>query len=502
MPGEGGDDVSGSSSTPRRPLLRRLPGAVLLLLVLPFVGGIPADVSAPTTGTWSDAAGTAGPRQGELRSGAGAGATFGLAAQVSPQGLPSPPAFHLELRLPGGREDRVPVYRHRGYPAFPSRSIERLGWERAAEGRTLTLRHRTGIRVELREGSPWVRWDGELLQLAHEVYAFGDDLLVPLQLLADLFPGMLPAAYRYEATTRTLRVETAVLEPSTGGDPSPPAPRTTGEALPSPGEDGVRPAPVVEVSRPDADAPRPTEAGARAPRSRVVVIDPGHGGDEPGAVGPGGTREKEIALAVGLALARELEAYPWIEVFLTRDRDATVPIWGRGEMATAWKGERPGVFVSIHANAVPDRPTVRGFETYFLSEARTEHERRVAAAENAPLRRERPDAPFPGAEDPFLAGILRDLITHDHQQWSAYLADRVQRELSTFHPGPDRGVKQGPFAVLTNALMPSVLVELGFITNRTEEQLMMRPDFHRDSAAALARAIRDFFDRYPPGGTG
>jgi hypothetical protein len=105
-------------------------------------------------------------------------------------------------------------------------------------------------------------------------------------------------------------------------------------------------------------------------------------------------------------------------------------------------------------------------------------------------------------DDPLLAGILRDLITHDHQHWSALLAEMVQRELGTFHPGPDRGVKQAPFAVLTNALMPSVLVELGFITNREEERLMTRPEFHRDRPEALARAIRAFFDRYPPGGTG
>jgi N-acetylmuramoyl-L-alanine amidase len=444
--------------------------------------------------------------------GAVPGAGGALHAQLAPGGIPSAPAFHLELRLPGGAEARVPVYRHRGYPALPARELAPLEWARSVSGNRLVLRHRTGITLQMTEGSPWVQWDDELLQLAHQVYAFGDDLLVPLQLLADIFPGMLPAAYRYEPATRTLVVHAALQggagrggesggEPSpgqSGGGAGPPGAPAAEGSIPPPEEA----APVSTVSRPDADAPRPLEPAARAPRSRVVVIDAGHGGDEPGAVGPGGTREKQIALAVALALARELEAYPWIEVHLTRDRDVSVPIWERGERATAWKGERPGVFVSIHANAVPDRPQVRGFETYFLSEARTEHERRVAAAENAPLRRERPDAPGGGVEDPFLAGILRDLMTHDHQQWSAYLADRVQRELATFHPGPDRGVKQGPFAVLTNALMPSVLVELGFITNRAEEQLMMQPQFHRESAAALARAIRDFFDRYPPGGTG
>jgi N-acetylmuramoyl-L-alanine amidase len=147
-------------------------------------------------------------------------------------------------------------------------------------------------------------------------------------------------------------------------------------------------------------------------------------------------------------------------------------------------------------NALPDRAGVRGFETYFLSEARTEHEQRVAAAENASLEQDAERTQ--GAADPFLDTILRDLRMFDHQQWSALLADDVQRELSSFHPGPDRGVKQGPLAVITNSLMPSVLVEVGFITNPEEERLMMRPDFQRETAEAIARALDRFFERYPP----
>jgi N-acetylmuramoyl-L-alanine amidase len=429
------------------------------------------------------------------------GAGAGLVAQLPPGGG-APGARHPDpvvLQLPGGRTERLELRAHRGYPAFAASALRPLGWEWRAERGQVLLRHRTGITLSFREGSPWFTWDGELFQLAQEVYAFGDDVWLPLQVMAELLPGMLPAAYRWDAGGRTLLVEGAV----TAAPPVAPTPTpTTGAAAAAAAAEPPTPAQAAARAQAEAAAgPGPAEAGARAPRSRLVVIDAGHGGDEPGAVGPGGTREKEIALAVALALARELEADPWIEVRLTRDRDVTVPIWGRGEQATAWKGDRPGVFVSIHANAVPERPTVRGFETYFLSEARTEHERRVAAAENAPLARERPDAPAL-VDDPFLASILRDLITHDHMHWSALLADMVQRELGTFHPGPDRGVKQGPFAVLTNALMPSVLVELGFITNREEEALMTRPEFHRDAARALARSIRAFFDRYPPGGTG
>jgi len=306
--------------------------------------------------------------------------------------------------------------------------------------------------------------------MAHAPYRREGRLFLPLQLVVDLFPGLLPRAYRFDAERSLLAVEGA-------GESSPP----TGSALRAP-------SPPSAPSGPPGDARPP----------RIVVIDPGHGGNDPGAVGPDGSREKDVALALSMALARELAGDAGLEVRLTRDQDVAVPLWSRGASATEWKGERPGVFISIHANALPDRTGVRGFETYFLSEARDEHEMRVAALENASVGSD-PSAGGSTSEDPLLGAILRDLATFDHQHWSADLAEEVQRELSEFHPGPDRGVKQAPFAVITNSMMPSVLVEVGFITNPEEERLLSRSDFHRESAEAMARAIRRFFERYPPG---
>lgn len=166
-------------------------------------------------------------------------------------------------------------------------------------------------------------------------------------------------------------------------------------------------------------------------------------------------------------------------------------------MATEWKGDRPGVFVSVHANAMPNSRETRGFETYFLSEARTEHERRVAALENAAQEFEREeDRPVEHAD---LSFILKELRNLDHQHWSALLAEFVQARLHRVHPGPNRGVKQGPFAVITNALMPAVLVEVGFISNPQEERLMTQREFQQDAARAVAEAVKEFFERYPPG---
>ncbi len=419
-----------------------------------------------------------------------------LVPLVLPPQLTAQAPRTLSVSFAGAEGATLPVAVHRGYPALAAGTLLPLGWSARDQGREVVLRHRTGMELVFLPGSPYLLWDGDPFQMADAAYRFDGELHVPLQLVVDLFPGLLPRAYGWDRDRRILRVAegpSAALPlppPSQGGTPSSPpgtTPATPGDsATDAPGDslDGDAPGPVAE---------RP----GRAPR--VVVIDPGHGGDDPGAVGPGGTREKDVALAVGLALARVLSGDPELEVHLTRDRDVQVPIWERGEQATRWKGDRPGVFVSIHANGLPGRPDVRGFETYFLSEARTEHERRVAAAENAPLYRDGGADRPPPEDDPLLAGILRDLRTFDHQHWSALFADLVQQELGTFHPGPDRGVKQGPFAVITNALMPSVLVEVGFVTHREEERLLTRPEFHQDTAEALARAIRSFFQRYPAG---
>ena len=104
---------------------------------------------------------------------------------------------------------------------------------------------------------------------------------------------------------------------------------------------------------------------------RIVIIDAGHGGEDPGALGPEGIHEKDVALGIALELLAILEREPDLTAFMIREDDTFVDLWRRGEIATEAKGDRPGVFVSIHANSSPNRRSARGFETYFLSEART-----------------------------------------------------------------------------------------------------------------------------------
>ena len=183
---------------------------------------------------------------------------------------------------------------------------------------------------------------------------------------------------------------------------------------------------------------------------------------------------------------------------MTRDRDELVPLWERGPQATLWKGARSGVFLSIHVNSSPTSPAVRGFETYFLSEARTEHEQRVVAIENAPIQGE---AELNGSEveDVDLAFILRELQKFDHQHWSSLLAEGIQAELEYIHPGPNRGVKAGRVCGDHQRSHAGGVGGGGVHFNRKEERMLSRGEFQHEVAMALAQGVRRFFERYPPG---
>lgn len=237
-------------------------------------------------------------------------------------------------------------------------------------------------------------------------------------------------------------------------------------------------------------------AGQAAPK-RLVVVDAGHGGVDPGARGPRGTLEKHVTLAVARALVEELRSDPTLEVRMTRDRDTLIALRDRSRMANRWRSnpeDRPALFMSIHANAHP-RSSARGFETYFLSEAKTEDARRVAEMENAAQQYEQPSTQ---QLDP-LSFIKHDLRQNLYQHESSDWAEMIQRRLSRVHNGPNRGVKQAGFVVLNGSFMPSVLVELGFISNAEEERMLASPDAQRRMARELARAVHDFFSRRATG---
>ena len=381
-----------------------------------------------------------------------------------------------------------------GFATVPMTLLEGLGWSTTEVGDLLVLVGPEEIEIRLGHRTPFFRWNDQILQFVDAPYRIEGETYIPLQLLTAFFPKRLPTLYAFNEVNFTLQA----------ADPS----ELRGDALAEvkPG-DGVSSSDTLSSPDPSSNSnpdltTREQSSSEPIPdplkeQRRVVVIDPGHGGGDPGALGPQGLREKDVALAVAKIMADLLSREKGVDVYLTRSEDSFVPLWERGELATQWKGENPGVFISVHANSVPERRSVRGFETYSLNEARTEHERRVVAIENAPLQVQGqnidPDS------DPEFAFLLRDLSNSGHQPWSVELSKIVQEEIGRFHPGPARGVKQGPLAVLTNALMPSVLVEVGFLSNEDEGPLLGQDQFQDETARAVARAVMNFFDRYPPG---
>lgn len=220
----------------------------------------------------------------------------------------------------------------------------------------------------------------------------------------------------------------------------------------------------------------------------VVVLDPGHGGRDPGAVGASGTFEKDRTLEIAL-LTRDLLALrmPNVRVVLTRSDDSYVPLAARTRIANR---EQADLFVSIHCNAATRREA-GGFETFFLSLARTDDARAVSAMENAAAELDDPSDPM--AQGDALSFLLADMAQSVFLSQSSALASLVQQNLSREWPdGRDRGVKQAGFYVLRGAFMPSILVETAFISNPREEALLESLDFRFRAARAIVAAIEEF----------
>lgn len=227
------------------------------------------------------------------------------------------------------------------------------------------------------------------------------------------------------------------------------------------------------------------QAGCRA-RSRetkrlehlVVMLDPGHGGEQKGAVGWGGIVEKELVMSLARQIAEQLAGVPDIEVVLTRRGDETVSLERRVEMANEAGAD---VFISVHANAFV-KPALSGVETFFHSlEATGEEARRVARYENSPTGR------VVRAGRDTVAFILQDIKRAETLRDSSRLAHLVQDKLAAVLPWENRGVMQADFIVLRGTTMPSVLLELGFLTNPADVRLLRRGSSH----LAIARAVRD-----------
>jgi N-acetylmuramoyl-L-alanine amidase len=229
---------------------------------------------------------------------------------------------------------------------------------------------------------------------------------------------------------------------------------------------------------------------ARPAALQTIVLDPGHGGHDSGAIGPGGLQEKDLTLDVGRRLAAILQEDLGVKVVLTRSRDQFVPLQERTAIANRNKAD---LFVSIHVNAARAGGAT-GTETYFLSSEATDNAARAAAAfENKVIELEA--GPRGGSRD-LLRSILWDLAQSEFQQESSRLAENLQDSLERALRQPSRGVKQAPFYVLGGAAMPAVLVEIGFITNPKEEERLQDEGFRDRIARALAAGVAAYKKRY------
>ncbi|MDD5574492.1 MAG: N-acetylmuramoyl-L-alanine amidase [Candidatus Omnitrophica bacterium] len=216
---------------------------------------------------------------------------------------------------------------------------------------------------------------------------------------------------------------------------------------------------------------------------RVVVLDPGHGGKDPGAIGKNGLREKDVVLDVARKVKTALERCG-VAVYMTREDDRFIPLHERPRFAERKKGD---IFVSIHANANRSR-WIEGFEVYYLSEAVDDNARALAAVENASLELE--EANF--LESFSLKAILWDLIQTENRRESIELARDLGDVVSSVMNLKMRGVKGAGFAVLKGSYIPSVLVEIGYLSNKDGERKLEDPHYRARMAEAIAAGIMKF----------
>ena len=275
----------------------------------------------------------------------------------------------------------------------------------------------------------------------------------------------------------------------------PPAQPTTKPVIP-PAQPTTKP-----VAKPKPETkPAPPEAPSKKPL--IIILDPGHGGKDPGAVGRKKTREKDITLLVSQALAAELKKqFPGAKIILTRKDDRYLSLVERTAKANALASENPdiqdAIFISIHCNASPDRSAM-GIETYYLDNTTDHASLRLAASENFVSEEMLKEA------GSYTNQILADLNTNSKVNLSIPLAETIQKnvfhEISEKYSGAENhGVKKAPFWVLTGATMPSVLVELSFISNAQEEKRLSSPSYQKALAKGIAMGIKSYQSKIDSG---
>ena len=222
----------------------------------------------------------------------------------------------------------------------------------------------------------------------------------------------------------------------------------------------------------------------------TVVLDPGHGGKDPGSIGKGGLKEKTVVLDIAKRLGKLLVSRLGVRVVYTRDEDVFVPLKSRGRLANREGGK---LFISLHANYYSER-NIRGFEIYLMRPGKTAEAVEVARRENSVIRFEESTTVYDSmsSEGVILASLVQSAFMKESEDLAGILQMAMSRRVKT----EDRGVKQAGFLVLVGASMPNVLVEVGYLSNRAEERLMRGRRFRQRVAEALYEGIKSFREKY------
>ncbi|MBO4281731.1 MAG: N-acetylmuramoyl-L-alanine amidase [Bacteroidales bacterium] len=228
--------------------------------------------------------------------------------------------------------------------------------------------------------------------------------------------------------------------------------------------------------------------GLQAGPIKTIVIDAGHGGHDPGAVGATGSHESMVVLDVALRLGKIIQQqYPDVKVVYTRKTDVFVELYKRAEIANRNKAD---LFISLHCNSSPNA-TAYGTETFVMGVDKTNANMAVAQKENAAILKETDYENNYEGFDPYSpeSYIIFSLLQNVHLSKSAHFASLVQKNFKNDLCRSDRGVKQAPFLVLWRTTMPSVLIELGFLSNRTEEAYLLSEKGKNELSQSIAKAI-------------
>ncbi len=354
-------------------------------------------------------------------------------------------------------------------------------WDFASER---LLAARKGLRILFVREMPFYLVNDSLRQMACAPVRSGGLLYVPAAMLAGILSRATGDSITWREEDSTLAVMRMPAEMA-GHKPS------------------ADSAVLVSRERDTVSRPRDSASAGRVkqPRQeliRTIVIDPGHGGMDPGAIGQSGLAEKTVVLGIGLALKDLFKKKTKMSVFMTRDSDRFIPLVDRTRFANEKKAD---IFVSIHANSIEGnkkkKDGTRGFKVYFLSQAKNEEDKLVAMRENAVIELEDKSHRYDNLQD-ILIDMAGNEYLRESQDFSIMVTDAFSSGLKTI-PRLHLGIGQANFWVLNGSYMPSVLIEVGFISNSQEEKDLGDPAVEKTIASGIFEAVMSFKKKYEAG---